>query len=140
MKFINSLHIASLIGLFSIALLAQNTCFAREKDTTIRFKSGQSSAILNDQVKGYNKTYVFNAKAGQNLALSLVPRGGDKGQLAFTLYAYCGEEYGQLIADMKVQWQGQLTCNGKHSIDVNPSEDAMKNNYQLNYQLKIAIE
>lgn len=123
-----------------IAAMAISVNTALAQDKLIQFKRGYSSATLTDQVKGYNRTYVFYARQGQKATITLTPVGGDKGQLAFSVYSYCGEEFGEPLANESLNWRGILPCTDKYSIDVSPSENAMRNNYRLKYSLKVKIQ
>ena len=123
-----------------IAAMARSVNTALAQDKLIQFKRGYSSATLTDQVKGYNRTYVFYARQGQKATITLTPVGGDKGQLAFSVYSYCGEEFGEPLANESLNWRGILPCTDKYSIDVSPSENAMRNNYRLKYSLKVKIQ
>ena len=123
-----------------IAAMAISVNTALAQDKLIQFKRGYSSATLTDQVKGYNRTYVFYARQGQKATITLTPVGGDKGQLAFSVYSYCGEEFGEPLANESLNWRGILPCTDKYSIDVSPSDNAMKNNYRLKYSLKVKIQ
>ncbi len=125
--------------LIAAMVLCSNTAMAQQ-DKLIQFKRGYSSATLTDQVKGDNRTYVFYARQGQKATITLTPVGGDKGQLAFSVYSYCGEEFGEPLADQSLNWRGILPCTDKYSIDVSPSDNAMKNNYRLKYSLKVKIQ
>ena len=125
--------------LIAAMVLCSNTALAQQ-DKLIQFKRGYSSATLTDQVRGYNRTYVFYARQGQKATITLTPVGGDKGQLAFSVYSYCGEEFGEPLADQSLNWRGILPCTDKYSIDVSPSDNAMKNNYRLKYSLKVKIQ
>ena len=123
-----------------IAAMAISVNTALAQDKLIQFKRGHTSAVMADQVKGYNRTYVFYARQGQKATITLTPVGGDKGQLAFSVYSYCGEEFGEPLANESLNWRGILPCTDKYSIDVSPSENAMRNNYRLKYSLKVKIQ
>lgn len=112
---------------------------AAAADEEIRFKKGEASGTVHGQVSAFNKTYTFRARQGQHLTATLTPEGGDRGMLTLSLSKYCGEEYGAPLADDVLQWQGQLPCSDRYSIDVRPSEAARKAARVQRYSLTLTI-
>jgi hypothetical protein len=112
---------------------------AAAADETIQFKKGATSATVRGTVVRFNKTYVFRARQGQNVTLTLAPDGGDKGMLTLSLYAYCGEAYGRPLVDDTLRWQGALPCSDRYSIDVKASDEAQRDARALGYALTLSI-
>lgn len=108
-------------------------------DEMIQFRRGQTSGGVSGQVVKFNKTYQFRARNGQKLTVALEPVGGDKGMLTFSLYAYCGEEFGKPLAIDALRWQGALPCTERYSIDVTPSAEAIKQERPQRYTLTLTI-
>jgi hypothetical protein len=105
----------------------------------IQFKRGDAAGTVRGQVTNTIKTYQFRARQGQSVTVSLSPNGGNKGTLTFTLYAYCGEEYGKPLAIDSIQWQDKLPCTDRYTIDVTPSAAAMREARVQRYALTVAI-
>jgi hypothetical protein len=105
----------------------------------IRFGKGEVSGTVRGEITKFVKTYQFRAQKGQRITVTLAPIGGDKGTLTMTLYAYCGEEFGKPLVSESLQWEGQLPCNDRYTIDVGPSADAMKLARVQRYTLTVKI-
>jgi len=105
----------------------------------IRFNKGEVTGTVRGDVTTTIKTWQFRAQKGQRIAVTLTPVGGDKGTLTMTLYAYCGEEYGKPLVSESLQWEGQLPCNDRYTIDVAPSTGAIKPGRIQRYSLTVTI-
>jgi len=105
----------------------------------IRFNKGEVTGTVRGEVTTTIKTYQFRAQKGQHITVTLAPAGNDKGTLTMTLYTYCGEEFGAPLASDALQWQGQLPCTDRYTIDVVPSTDAMKQARVQRYALTLSI-
>lgn len=120
-------------------VLAWGTYSAAAADDVIQFRKGETSGTVRGEVIQFNKTYLFRARKGQHITVTLAPAGGDKGMLTFTLNAYCGEEYGSPLADQVLRWQGMLPCSDRFSIDVSPSREAAEHKRVQPFVLTLAI-
>lgn len=122
------------------ATLCAHTAQAQQ-DQIIQFKRGHNAAVMVGEVKGYNKTYVFNARQGQKATVTLTQIGSNASPLSFSLYSYCGgAEFGQTLSIETTNWRGILPCTDQYSIDVSPDQNGIKNNYRLKYTLKVKIQ
>lgn len=105
----------------------------------IHFRRGEVSGTVRGSVSSAIKTWQFRARKDQQISVTLVPAGGDKGLLTMTLYAYCGEEYGTPLAVDMLQWEGKLPCDDRYTLDVAPSVDAMREGRLQRYVLRLTI-
>ena len=129
MSFARTLLISALL-LWPLHILAADAEISR-------FKKGEVSGTVRGQVTGAIKTYQFRAREGQNIIVSLARDGGDRGTLTFTLYAYCGEEYGRPLVIESIRWESSLPCTDRYIVDVAPSTEAMQQAWR--YALTVTI-
>ena len=129
MSFARTLLISALL-LWPLHILAADAEISR-------FKKGEVSGTVRGQVTGAIKTYQFRAREGQNIIVSLARDGGDRGTLTFTLYAYCGEEYGRPLVIESIRWESSLPCTDRYTVDVAPSTEAMQQAWR--YALTVTI-
>jgi hypothetical protein len=106
----------------------------------IKFKKGQHASVVHGQVTSSSVTYQFKAQKGQSITVGLLPKGGDKGNLTFSLYSYCGEEFGTPLVGDSIHWQGTIPCSDKYTIDVTPSTEAMQQKRKQAYSLTIRLK
>jgi hypothetical protein len=126
------------IGLGVLALsLAMAAVDARE--SVIRFKKGENSTTIQSTWRGENETLTFRAKKGQRISIQLNDGRKSSTKLRATLYKYCGEEYGEPMADRVAKFDGALPCTDQYSIDVSPSSDVALKVDAIEYALTISI-
>ena len=125
----------------ALALLIAPLMFGNHASAqdNIRFARGAASAGVSGQVSETIKTWQFRAQKGQRITATLKPAGGDKGTLTMTIYAYCGEEFGRPVVDDVLKWEAQLPCNDRYTIDITPSDEAMKAKRVQRYTLTLNI-
>lgn len=126
------------VGMLLIALLWPRPAPAADAEE-IRFRKGEVSATLQGEVTNAIRTWQFRARQGQRITVSLAREGGDRGTLTFTLYAYCGEEYGRPLAADVIRWQGELPCTDRYTLDVAPSPEYLQQSRAQRYALSVEI-
>lgn len=114
------------VGAFLFSLVTLSFAGSVRAEGAITFKPNAMTASVTGEVVETIKTYRFRAKKGERLVATLAPTGGDKAQLSMTIYAYCGEEYGIPLADSVLRWEGEMPCTDQFTIDVGPTEAAVK--------------
>jgi len=118
-------------------LAASGATLAQDKQ--IRFKRGATSATIQGEWLGSTDTYVFRARQGQQLVLTLNDGRLRSGHLDLTLYSYCGEEYGTPMASNVARVETALPCNGRYSIDIAARTDIAIKQDQERYTLSVSI-
>lgn len=92
-------------------------------ETELRFARGKTSKTIAGVWRGSNDTYVFSARKHQVLRLQLGSGERGSGHLDATLYAYCGEEFGEPIASNVTRSRVVLPCDGRYSLDISARTD-----------------
>jgi hypothetical protein len=126
-------HLIAMPIALIISLVPANLVQAERE---IIFTQGKNSTIIKDRVGMYNKTYSFRAKKGQRLRLELL----SKPDLVFTVYYYCGEEYGIPLSDRARQYTGKLPCTDRYTFDVHRVNEAPAKAVPIDFSLKMKIE
>lgn len=112
---------------------------AAAADIELRFTRGKTSKTVSAVWLGSNHTYVFSARKGQTLRLQLNDGKRSSGHLDATLYAYCGEEFGEPIASNVTHGRLILPCNGRYSIDISARTDIAIKHDKEAYTLSVGI-
>ena len=105
----------------------------------IRFARGAASAGVSGQVSTTIKTWQFRAQKNQRIKLLLEPAVENKDTLTISPYAYCGEQDGKPLARDVLQWEGQLPCSDRYTIDVTPARAAIDTKRLLRYTLTLSL-
>jgi hypothetical protein len=101
----------------------------------IRFKRGESSAVITGKIKNGNQvTYIVGAKAGQTLNID-VTDGGENNDVVFTITAPNGQTAGEEGDDYYGEWRGELPQTGDYKLVFGAIES--KN---TNFTLYISID
>jgi hypothetical protein len=128
-----------LLAVLSCVVLLVATSPALSQQKQIRFARGRDSAVIKGRLREFVNTYTFHARMGQTLTVSVnSPRMKTSG-LSFTLYSYCGQEFGEPVVGTAQSWSGILPCSAKYSIDVDSSVEPREGRAAENYTLKIRI-
>ena len=112
---------------------------ASAADVELRLARGKTPKTVSGMWRGSNDTYVFTARKHQTLRLRLDQGNRGSGRLDATLYAYCGEEFGEPIASNVTQSRLVLPCDGRYSIDISARADSGIQRDEEAYTLIVGI-
>lgn len=120
-----------------IFVAATSAAYSQTKTINVRFKPGASEATFSNSVTGYGVAdFVFNAKAGQNLTVTLISSTGNKAILTVL-------KNGLMVADdasQVTEWSGTLTSGGRHVVRVGMMRaDARRTKGAVRFKLRIRI-
>lgn len=107
--------------------------------TELRFARGKTSKTIAGVWRGSNDTYVFTARKNQVLRLHLGDGSRNGSHLDATLYAYCGEEFGEPIVSNATRSRVVLPCDGRYSIDISARGDSGIQQDEKAYTLIVGI-
>lgn len=118
--------------------LAMSMVDARQRE--IRFAKGETATTIRSEWRGENEVYTFRAKKGQRISIRLDDGRAASTKLRLTLYKYCGDEYGEPLANEVVRFDGVLPCSDQFSFDIMPGSDLALKVDQIEYVLWISIK
>lgn len=104
-----------------------NNTYLNQDGGRIRFKRGESSAVVNGKIKNGNQvTYIVGAKAGQTMNVE-VTDGGDNNDVVFSIIAPNGQPAGDEGDVYHAEWRGELPKTGDYKIEFSAIESTNTN-------------
>lgn len=93
-----------------------NKTYLNQNGGRIRFKRGESSAVVSGKIKNGNEvTYIIGAKAGQTLYVNITEQSKNN-DVVFHIIAPNGETAGSEDDDLQTTWRGELPQTGDYKI------------------------